>query len=158
MHLSPDGKVLNRSKVLITTNDLKLRPGLIFLFHIIFNALDMPATQSLDFAAQLKIAAYFFVVQYTETIDDGGWASDHFDNFVGAQVEVLLVPNGKNHRIGKFKSLGQIRFDPGFIQLVLIAEKSFHGMIRCRIGILLFKFPPVLDIRIVYRNFRSHFG
>ena len=90
----------------------------------------MPATQSLDFAAQFKIAAYFFVVQHTEAIDHGSRASDHFYHFVGVQIEVLLMPNGKNHRIGKFEGFGQIRLDPGFAQLVLIAEKSLHGMIR----------------------------
>ena len=98
---------------------------IIILPDIIFNAFDMPATQPLYFAAQLKIAAYFFIVQHTEAIDDGSGTTDHFYNFVGIQFEVLLVPNGKNHRIGKLKGCGQIRFDPGFDQLVLIAEKYF---------------------------------
>ena len=39
----------------------------------------------------------------------------------------------------------------------LIAEKSFQAVFRRRVRVLGFKFPPVIDIRVVHTDFSPHF-
>ena len=117
--------------------------------HRILDPLDMPTPQPLDFTAELKVTTDLSVGQDSKAVDNGRWLSDHLHQLVRIKSPVSLVPHGQNDCIRPFKSFRQALLDPELCQLVLIAEEPCQGMSRGRIAVLLFKLPPVLDIRIV---------
>ena len=57
----------------------------------VFDPLHVAAAESLDFAAQLEVAADLIVIQDTEAIDDGRRPSDHGYQCIGIERQKLLV-------------------------------------------------------------------
>jgi hypothetical protein len=51
--------------------------------NLVFDSLDMPASQAFDFAAELKISANGPIIQQPEAVDDGRRTPDHLDDIIG---------------------------------------------------------------------------
>ena len=61
--------------------------------HLIFDSLYMAAAQAFYFASKFKIPSYLFVIEDAEAVDDGHRIACHFDDFIGCQFQVFLVPD-----------------------------------------------------------------
>ena len=72
----------------------------------------MAAAEALHLAAEFEIAADLRVVQDAEAVDDGDGAAGHFDDLVGIELQIGLVADGQDHRIGPLQGLLEVGLDP----------------------------------------------
>jgi len=105
------------------------------------------SAQALHLASQLQIAAYLDVIQDAEAVDHRDRLSRSLYDHVRVKIEVLSVPHSKDKRIDATQRLLQIFLHPQVFQLRLVSKEDAPVVIR--IIILIFKFPPVVDIGVV---------
>jgi hypothetical protein len=72
----------------------------------------MPPAQALHFAAEFKVTADLGVREDAEAVDNGRGPTGHFDHLVGVELQVGLMADGQDHRIGALECLFEVRLDP----------------------------------------------
>jgi hypothetical protein len=97
--------------------------------------------EALDLAAEFEIAADDRIVEDAEAIDDGHGAAGHFDHLVGIELQVGLVADGQDHRIGPLEGLFEVGLNPQLREFVLVPEEACPGVARGRVGVLLLQLP-----------------
>ena len=130
--------------------------SVVVVLDLLLDPLDMPPSQSFDLAPQFEIAGDILVVEQAETVDNRRLGADHVGHLVRGQGLVGLVGHGQDDGIGSGQRAGQVLGHPQFAQVFLVAEKPRPTLAGRRVGILLFKLPPVLDVRVVHHHLRAH--
>src|SRR5262245_38632274 len=69
------------------------------LLHLLLDALDVPASEALHFAAELEVAADPVVVEDPEAVDHRQGPARHRHHGVGIEGEVRLVRDGEDDRL-----------------------------------------------------------
>ena len=118
----------------------------------------MSSAERLDLAAQLKVASNFVVAQYTETVDNRQGPPGPCNYFLGSEIEIRRMRDGKYNRLRTFQRRRKIIPDADVDQPVLIAEEARERVTRGGINILFLQLVPVFEIWIVDAHVRSHLG
>ena len=84
----------------------------------------MPAAHALDFATQFEIAADLQVVENAETIDDRKRPAHALEHLVRIEVQVRLVPDCQDDRIGAFHGRPHVLFEAQVFQRFLPMEEA----------------------------------
>ena len=111
--------------------------------YLVLDSFDVAAAQALYFTPELKVAFNLIVIQNTEAINDCNRPTGTFDHFVRIKLQILLMSDRKNNGINPVQCFFQILLDTQIFELFLTSEEPFQTVVRRRILILFFEFPPV---------------
>ena len=64
----------------------------------------------------------------------------------------------ENHCFNSLERCAQVFLNTDVEQPGLVTEEAFPGVVRRRIGILIFQLVPMLHVGVVYPNLGAHFG
>ena len=118
----------------------------------------MAAAEGFDFAAEAEVFFDLIIGEYAEAVDDGEGFAGIGDDILGLEVKVFGVWDGKYQSFSIFQHGWEVFFYAEVFQTVLITEEPGPGVTGSGIGVLGFKFIPMVNIGIVYPDLSSHLG
>ena len=109
------------------------------------------------FTAKFEVTAYLLIVKQAEAVDNCRWTTCHLHYLVRIQLQVILMPDSKNHSIGKPEGFFQVFMNSNFAKIFLVSKEPCYGVPNSGIGVLFFKLPPVADVWIMGSYICTHF-